>query len=210
MKRFKKLLVAILSVALCLNAFVVHVLADSHVSSAFIFENAIEFVEIDGVNYKFDYSTDSKTRIVTVTNLSTKEVDIVTYNPSESTIYLNDSVLAKITNGSSISYASEARAGWTDVSSPSSYYISWNQGTSVAIVAATLAAFLGSLGTAGVIAAMGTAALGALAASASGGTLYLTLQEYYVPLSTPQYRYEWSFRASTGDYYGPYYYLIFL
>lgn len=208
MKKFQKLLAAILSVTLCLNAFVVPVLADSPVSSAFSFENASEFIEIDGVNYKFDYSMDSNTRIVTVTNLSTAEVDIVAYNPSESTIYLNDSVLAKITDDSSISYTSEARAGWTDISS-SSHYISWKQGTSVAIVAAALATFLGSLGTAGVIAAMGTAALGTLAASASGGTLYLTLQEYYVPLATPQYRYEWSFRASTGDYYGPYYYHVF-
>lgn len=99
--------------------------------------------------------------------------------------------------------------GW-EILSTSSHYISWLQGTSVAVVAGAIAAFLGTLGTAGVIAAMGTAALSALAASTSGGTLYVELHMHSVPLVTPQYRFVWTFTASTGDSYGPFYYHYYM
>ena len=97
--------------------------------------------------------------------------------------------------------------GW-EILSTSSHYISWTQGTTVAVavVAGAIAVYLGSLGTAGVIAAMETAALSAIASSSVGGTLYVELHMYSVPFVTPQYRFVWTFTASTGDPYGPYYY----
>ena len=67
-----------------------------------------------------------------------------------------------------------------------------------------IAVYLGTLKAAGVIAAMGTTALGVLAASSGGGTVNVELQWFYAPFVTPQYRYIWSFKASTGDKYGPY------
>ena len=94
--------------------------------------------------------------------------------------------------------------GW-EILSKDSHRLTWAQETTVAIVAGALAVYLATLGPAGVIAAMGTGALGVLAASSSGGTLYIELHMYTAPFVAPQYRYVWSFTASTGDKYGPYY-----
>ena len=44
----------------------------------------------------------------------------------------------------------------------------------------------------------------AIAAAAIGGTVNLELQWYYAPPAATQYRYLWSFKASTGDRYGTY------
>lgn len=209
MKLFKKFLATFLSIALCFNTFIISVHATS-LSSTSINKNTCEFIEFDDTIYSFEYSTISNIRIITITNLNTTNVDVITYKLNDSNIYLNNSVLATVSSmPSTLSYTSFSKSfGWQNTSS-SSHYISWKQGTTALLVATAISAFLGTTGTAGVIASMGTAALGALASSCSGGTLYVNLQEYYVPLATPQYRFEWSFRASTGDYYGPYYYHVF-
>ena len=87
-----------------------------------------------------------------------------------------------------------------------SEYITWGKGISTAALAASISVVLGFLGPAGVIAAMGTSAVGVIAAGAIGGTVNVELQMYQLPLVAPQYRYIWSFKASTGDFYGPYLY----
>lgn len=76
-----------------------------------------------------------------------------------------------------------------------SEYITWGKGISTAALAASISVVLGFLGPAGVI-----------AAGAIGGTVNVELQMYQLPLVAPQYRYIWSFKASTGDFYGPYLY----
>ena len=96
-----------------------------------------------------------------------------------------------------------ATDGWETLSNET-HYVSWAKGTTVAVVAGVIAIYLGSLGVAGVIAAMGTGALSILAASAIGGTVYLKLQWFQAAFVAPQYRYLWSFKASTGDKYGTY------
>lgn len=89
-----------------------------------------------------------------------------------------------------------------------SYKISWKLGTTVSVVAGALAVYLPSLGAAGVIAAMGSGSLSILASAATGGTLNVKYEWYQVGITTPQYRYYWSFKASTGDTYGPYLYHV--
>lgn len=168
-------------------------------------EEQVEVVNISDVNYSYSYFYENGNRTILITNDANDTVDKVWFDEETSTIYLNGEVFAIPIGDSHQNDISLAATGWQTISS-SSHYISWAKGTTVAVVAAALAVYLGTLGTAGVIAAMGTAALGTLAANAIGGTLYVKLQEYYVPLSTPQYRYEWSFTASTGTSYGPYYY----
>ena len=92
--------------------------------------------------------------------------------------------------------------GWESLQT-SSHYISWGEATTKAVIAGMIAIYLGSLGTKGVIAAMGVGALGVIAANSSGGTVRTELQWYHSLFYT-QYRYVWSFEASTGDVYGPY------
>ena len=71
------------------------------------------------------------------------------------------------------------------------------------MLAATIAAAVGSIGGVAVIAAMGLSALSVIAASSSGGVVTATVYKLNSNI-THQYRYVWSFTASTGDYYGLY------
>ena len=154
----------------------------------------------------YNYFYEDGKRVVTITNNTDIHIDKLVYDTTTSIMYLNGEIFW-MPDDDMIQLQSGGMTadGW-EILSTSSHYISWLQGTSVAVVAGAIAAFLGTLGTAGVIAAMGTAALSALAASTSGGTLYVELHMHSVPLVTPQYRFVWTFTASTGDSYGPFYY----
>lgn len=94
---------------------------------------------------------------------------------------------------------------WEDLGSDS-HYISWAEGTTVAVVAAVIAVPLSTLGAKGVIAAMGVGALGVIAANSSGGTIYIHLYTHRTLTNTLN-RTVWSFTAGTGDSYGPYEYI---
>ena len=204
MKKIKKIFTFLLALICSINFCMLPTYAASPATNTFSLENTSEIVEIEGTNYKFDYYTEAGMRTVTVTNMVTNTVDKVAYDPVTSTFYLNNSVFAVKSNISESQQTFSASAeGWETLST-GSHRITWAQGTTVAVVAAAIAVYLGTLGTAGVIAAMGVAALGALAASCSGGTLYMEIQMFSAPLVTPQYRYVWTFTASTGDSYGPY------
>lgn len=52
--------------------------------------------------------------------------------------------------------------------------------------------------------AIGSGSIGIIAASSIGGTVRVRVQEYVPWFGAPQYRYLWSFTASTGDFYGTY------
>lgn len=162
-----------------------------------------EEVVIEGITYVYDYRYEDNQRIMYITNQDDKTVEKIHYNANDSTIYYNDEILGVIKETSNTENSIVPASIWTTISNDS-YYISWAQGTSVAVVAGALAAYLGTLGPAGVIAAMGTGALGALAGSASGGTLNVESQRYTPVFGAPQHRFLWSFRASTGEEYGTY------
>lgn len=205
MKKSQKILATILTIIFCLNICIIPTYAADSPSSTFSLNNTSEIVEIEGTNYKYDFYMEAGMRTVSITNMSTNAVDIVAYNPATSTMYLNGSVFAeKIENSITPRSLGTTADGW-EILSKDSHRITWAQGTTVAVVAGALAIYLATLGPAGVIAAMGTGTLGVLAASSSGGTLYVELDMYTAPFVTPQYRYVWSFTASTGDKYGPYY-----
>ncbi len=207
MKRLRKIFALLLAVILSINIInVTQVRAENFIGNQYELyeEEQIEVVNISGVNYTYSYFYENGNRTILITNDKSDTTDKVCYNENNSTIYLNGEVFAYPINISQQPDTTSAE-GWQTISS-SSHYISWAKGTTVGVVAAALAAYLGTLGAAGVIAAMGTAALGTLASNAIGGTLYVKLQEFYVLLSAPQYRFEWRFTASTGTSYGPYYY----
>jgi hypothetical protein len=136
----------------------------------------------------------------------------VIYDDASSTIYLNDEPIGMI-NNEKISHNYSKNQLAQSINSDSWVYfgsgsnrISWAKGTTTAVAAAVIAVPLAGLGAAGVIAAMGLGALGVLAASSVGGTVSTTIYKFNSPFIN-QFRYDWSFTASTGDYYEVYTYL---
>lgn len=208
MKKSKKYFAFFLVVAVSLNIMCTrYVDAAIHTNELYTLyeQETRKIINIDGVNYTYNYCYENGNRTIIITNDENDTINKLYYDESTSVIYLDDNLFAIPVNDIQQRNMSLSTYGWQTISS-SSHRITWAQGTTVAIVAGAIAVYLGTLGAAGVIAAMGSAALGVLAASSVGGTLYVSLQEYYVPLTMPQYRYKWSFTASTGDSYGPYYY----
>ncbi len=200
-----------LAIVFCFNMFFSQTIyAAEKIPNVFILENSSETIEIEGISYTYNYFYEDGKRVVTITNNTDIHIDKLVYDTTTSIMYLNGEIFW-MPDDDMIQLQSGGMTadGW-EILSTSSHYISWLQGTSVAVVAGAIAAFLGTLGTAGVIAAMGTAALSALAASTSGGTLYVELHMHSVPLVTPQYRFVWTFTASTGDSYGPFYYHYYM
>lgn len=216
MKKFKKIFALIFTIVLSVNYFLIQPVhaASLNINNAANDPYATrksEIINIDGINYTYQYFYENGNRVIQIINNSSNEIDIVKYDKNSSTIYLNDNVFASINSvplSKGQSYTTNY-SGWETLST-GSHYISWAQGVSASVIAAAIAVYLGSIGTGGVIAAMGVGALGVIAGSCSGGTLYLELQMFSNYPSLPQYRYLWTFTASTGDSYGPYSYFVYM
>jgi hypothetical protein len=177
--------------------------------SYFSLTGTSEIVEIEGTNYKYDYYLEDEMRKVDITNMRTNTIDRIAYDSSTSTMYLNGSIFSTKTEPLiTLSSLGTTADGW-EILSADSHYISWAEGTSVAVVAGMIAAGLGfGIGGAAVIGAIGAAGISALAGASIGGTVYMELHMFTVPLVQPQYRYMWTFTSSTGDKYGPFYYFV--
>lgn len=173
-------------------------------------QNVTENVNIEGVNYTYEYYYDSEgERSVLITDTTNSVSNVLTYNEESSTFYLDDEKIGEVETvfekDSKLDESSPlSRLSW-QLQGTYHNKISWIRGTRTAIVAGAVATYLGTLGAAGVIAAMGAAALGTLAAQTIGGTLHRTL--YRAKTGTRQhYKYNWSFVASTGQRFGTYTY----
>lgn len=160
-----------------------------------------ENIYIDGTSYTYHYYYENGSRAIDIINNKNGHIDKIVYSEENQTLYLNENRLAVIGNSFS-TLDSGFTDGWESLGT-SSHYISWGESTTTAVIAGMIAIYLGSLGTAGVIAAMGVGALSIIAANANGGTITAELQWYHSMFYT-QYRYIWTFVASTGDTYGPY------
>lgn len=203
MKKSRRLLIMLLAVFLTFSLTIQPVFGATTVgvvSDLYATEQS-EMVYIDGDSYTYNYYYENGSRAIDIINNQSGHIDKIVYNQAENIIYLNEDQLAVIDNT-----ASTLDLGFTDgweSLQTSSHYISWGEATTKAVIAGMIAIYLGSLGTKGVIAAMGVGALGVIAANSSGGTVRTELQWYHSLFYT-QYRYVWSFEASTGDVYGPY------
>ena len=108
--------------------------------------------------------------------MSTNTIDRVVYDPLTSTIYLNESIISTGANPSTKLYSGRTTEDGWQILSAGSHYISWTEGTSVAVVAAMISVALGfGIGGAAVIGAIGSAGISVLAASCTGGTVYMEL-----------------------------------
>lgn len=160
-------------------------------------QRATEELVIDGVTYTFCHFYENGKRTITIANSENAQVEKVSYDPGTEVLSFYERAQESV--GTNVIYNE-----WIYMGS-SSHKVSWGESTNSAMVAAAIAVKLGAAMTvAGVTAAMGVAALGVLAASAKGGTIYLTTYYMNVPLQGIQYLYVWSFTADTGEEYGPY------
>ncbi len=175
-------------------------------------ENYSETIELEGTNYTYQYYYDDDgNRAVNVINESNGNIDIVKFDDDLQYIILNGKVCGKVCETVSQEDkeiplqrrdGKEASDAWIFFSQ-GSQKITFAQGVSVAVLAVIIATAIGNLGGAAVIAAMGYNALAVVAASSIGGTVSTTVYKFNSNLIT-QWRYDWSFRASNGDYYGVY------
>lgn len=164
-----------------------------------------EKVTIDNNNYVYTFVYENGNKVINITNETTGGVEKITYNQNDSTIYLNDIEIGSIEPNSSEEQWVHPMNIWTTISNKS-YYVSWGKGVSTAVVAGAISLYLGRLGPTGVLLAMGSGTVGIIAAASIGGTVKVEIQEYFSGFGAPQYRYIWSFIASTGDKYGEYIY----
>lgn len=204
MNKIKKILAIMLAVVFGANMVfcqTVYASEETYLHYDLYSENGSETVNIDGINYTYHYFYDNGNRAVTIENDKNNTVDKIVYDAAAAMLHLNGKSIPVL--DSAVTIQGYASGDWESLSSDS-HYISWAEAVTVAVLAGMIAAFLGSIGGAAVIAAMGTTALGVLAGSAGGGTVYVDLQWFQIPFVAPQYRYVWSFTASTGDSYGPY------
>ncbi len=204
MKMYKRLFTMIMVVILMFSITIQTTFAATTVGATYdLYANEeSETLDIEGINYTYNYYYENGCRAIDIVNNESGQIDKLVYDELDGTIFLNEDQFVTVDNDCS-AQALGYTNGWEPLGKKSSHYISWGEATTAAVVAGMIAIYLGSLGTAGVIAAMGVGALGVLAASASGGTLTVECQWYHTLFFT-QYRYIWSFKASTGDTYGPY------
>lgn len=203
MKMGKRLFTMLLSVLLMFSLTIQPAFAATTMGASYdLYANEeSETLYIEGISYTYNYYYENGFRAIDVVNNENGHIDKIVYDEVDGTILLNEDQFVVVDN-----IASTLDLGFTDgweSLDTSSHYISWGEATTAAVIAGMIAIYLGSLGTAGVIAAMGVGALGVIAANSSGGTLTVELQWYHSLFYT-QYRYIWSFKASTGDTYGPY------
>ncbi len=173
-----------------------------------IFANGYqEDVTIDGIVYTYQYCYDSDgNRVTNVLNHSTNIVDEVKYDIKSQYIMLNGNVVGNVTFSEEKTrvnfFEKSSDDAWLYFDS-GSHKITFAQGVAVSVLSVMIATAIGNLGGAAVLAAMGYNALAAISAAAIGGTVSTTVYKFNSNLIT-QWRYDWSFTASTGDYYGEY------
>ena len=164
--------------------------SDKGIENDLYAEKETETINIDGVNYTYKYYYKDGNRGITITNNLNDVTEEILFDESTSTAYLNGEATMTVTNQESVQSAS-ARAYyvWETKSSEVSY-ISW-------LKAVTVSALIGMI----------IVKLGGVVGAAGGGTVYNKIQMFRAPLTNPQYRTVWAFKASTGDRYGDYIYL---
>lgn len=163
-----------------------------------------EIVKIEGINYTYNYFYDNDgNRTIKITNSFDESVDIISYDNDLGEIILNGEKISEMIleeNGEAEIATREANYSYLGSRSKR---ISWGKAAVAATVAGAIAVAVGNIGGAAVIAAMGIAALGALASTAGGGVVKTKVYSLKAGSFT-NYKYVWSFTASTGDKYGNY------
>ena len=166
-------------------------------------QNLTETIEIEGIyyNYKYYYNTNGL-KSVSITNLLNSNVDILTFDEGNTTIYLNGQEIA-YTNTEYDCYSNDEKSSeWTLIAGPAHLKITWKAGATVSVVSTLIAGAL-SVPASAIVQALGSG-LTYLASKAEGGTLHFSKYYRDLALGQVQYKTDWSFVACTGKRLGTY------
>ncbi|MBY1554848.1 hypothetical protein KWU72_17485 [Clostridioides difficile] len=169
-------------------------------------EEFTETINIEGINYtyKYYYNEDGN-RSISISDNTRSIAKTLTYDEKTSTIYLDDEKVAEVktTNANGeILDTPESRTNWNLIGTYHKY-ITWANGIAAAALAAVISVAIGGVPVSGVIASCELSVLGIIAAGSVGGTLHWT-GWYYTSTFYWHYKYDWAFKAPTGERYGTY------
>lgn len=170
-----------------------------------------ETVILDGMEYKYiDEYVDGK-EITHILNLTANTEDILYYDEANGTIYLNNEPVAYVEDViSSENISSESRVSplagdsYWGYNGTTTKRITWAQGVAAAVLAGIIAAVIPNVGKIAVIAKIGLTALGIVAAACGGAYVDCASYSHVLMDGKIEFRFDWTFRPSTGDVYGPY------
>ena len=209
MKRIKRLISIFITTMIFLSAFITPASAANPADIGAYAKGLTETVKIENVNYTFHYFYDvDGNRAIEITEEDSNVSDVIVYNESAQTKYLNDDILATLEELDTIETIVETNNNfmnrsleWESLGSYSNR-ITWAQGVAVAVLAGLIAVYLACTGGA-VLAIMGWTTLSGLAYAATGGTIAGTLYRRIIA-GQHYFRDIWTFTANTGDKYGPF------
>lgn len=164
----------------------------------------VEEVEIEGEIYIYSYFYDAEGNAsISINNITKQETEVLTYVDETNKLYLDDELIGNV---ESLEPVVEENGG-NNTRDAYEYYgalnkkVSWKKGITYAAVAAAIAVVLPSISAKMIIASVGVSVLGVLAAGAIGGTVKGSIYKLASNYKT-QYKYVWSFTASTNETYG--------
>ena len=215
MKRWSKFVSMMVVMAMLATVAVLPAYAEEVEKSESIYDiyaqEMTEVVDIEGDQFVYRYFYDSKGyRNITIQEVGTNIVDTVVYDDDKGEIYLNDKMFGTVTTrkvGSLTDLNSKeaqafASSSWVFLNSYVKQ-VSWEEGTTVAIIAAAIAVALAFTGAGAIISMVEATLLYSLALHARGGSVSNSI--YKLPLATDFTLKEvWSVTSQNGVKIGPY------
>ena len=218
MRRAKKLIVTVVLLTLCINMTSYAKMPGVTVENQSMDYCGIydgehsETVAVDGINYKFIYSTNEKNqRVIDVVNEETHEVEKVTYDEesgdvNQYCVYGGEDTLGQFYQDEIFLYnavsASNDRYKYIGTTTKN---ISWESGIAVATLAAVIAAVMG-LGAAEIIKQIGVPTLTGMSVISAGLITATVKYKAYemVAGKLTSYKFVWSIKPNGGKTYGDY------
>lgn len=169
-----------------------------------------ETVIIDGKEYRYENVLANGKEIIYIIHLTDNTEDILYYDIGNNTVFLNDMPIAYIEKVSEDTVDEFKKCilplaanGWR-YHDTSNHRITWVQGVTAAVLAGVIAAVIPGSGKLTVLAKIGVTALGIVAGACAGGTVKCVAYTQVLLDGKVQFRYDWTFKPSTGESYGPY------
>ena len=170
----------------------------------------IETAIIDGKEYRCESRIVDDKEYMYITNITDEITDVVYYDVCSGIIFHNGKPVAYVENAVSFpdeksieSVSPLATTGWR-YHDTSNHRISWARGVAAATLAGIIAAVIPSTGWLSVLTKIGATALSAVSAACIGGNVKCVAYTQVLASGKVQCRYDWTFRPSSGESYGPY------
>ncbi len=169
-----------------------------------------ETVIIDGKEYRYENVLANGKEIIYIIHLTDNTEDILYYDIGNNTVFLNDMPIAyieKVSEDETVGFENFisplATNGWR-YHDTSNHRITWVQGVTASVLAGIIAAVIPGTGKLAVLAKIGATTLGIVAGACAGGTVKCVAYTQVLLDGKVQFRYDWTFKPSTGESYGPY------